>query len=528
MNLTKGEKSSLLKIGFWTLLSTTIPLFPLFAVQWLFNDLIMSGSIGLIWQISFGVALAALSTAFILFLRNIGLLRLEGALSHRIESATWARLFKLPMNYFQNRTKVELEEAAMGFERIRRELSEAGAELILSGCFSFTYLAAMFFFSPLFALISLLPISASAWLTYLLTQKKKGYKTRTNDLQQQLSSLVTESLISLKRIRASGIESHISSRSKNLLAQQLDLEEEAARMRRRLTVLSRFTPFLLLGVYLILIANTSQPPKMGTFFAYYLALFTFCSVAHDLAHLLANMNFEWPKINESKWLLEKHEEKSELIRGEISFQNVSFRYSENDDYLFKDLSLSIASGEKIGITGPSGAGRTTLLRLLLGFESPSSGNIHIDGNTGKASMRKQMGVVFRTEDIFAGTVHENIDVGRELPFEKIEQAAHLSGFSKDLAQLPMGYAAVIPQGGDIFSDGQKQRLLIARALANQPAILILDQTLDSLDRISRTEILENLKALQGTQIIISQEVETLKPYVDKLYVLDAGKITALR
>jgi len=160
-------------------------------------------------------------------------------------------------------------------------------------------------------------------------------------------------------------------------------------------------------------------------------------------------------------------------------------------------------------------GRTTWVRLLMGLERPTSGTIRIDGidlsGLNTTGFREQIGVVFRTEEIFSSTLYDNITAFRPCSEFQVEKALDLSDFRQDVKAFKMGLNTLLPLGGGTLSAGQRRRLLLARALVHEPPILILDQGLDRMDEHSQRRILENLQTVESTQILISSD-QVLKEF----------------
>lgn len=193
----------------------------------------------------------------------------------------------------------------------------------------------------------------------------------------------------------------------------------------------------------------------------------------------------------------------------------------------RDVSFQVAPGEFIGIVGHSSCGKSTLLRLLLGFETPLSGAVFYDGKDLSTlnvnEVRKQLGVVLQGTGLIAGSIYENLVCGAHYPREDLERAIELSGFKQDLESFPMGLHTFITSGGETFSGGQKQRLLIARALIAKPRILIFDEATNALDNKTQDIVSSNLDALEVTRIVVAHRLSTLKK-ADRIYVIDRGQI----
>ena len=217
------------------------------------------------------------------------------------------------------------------------------------------------------------------------------------------------------------------------------------------------------------------------------------------------------------------------LKGHIIFHNVSFAY-ENGETVLRNINLEIKPGQKVGLVGPSGAGKTTLAKLILRFYDPTEGKITIDGydlrEVKQGSLRKQIGIVLQEPFLFKGSIAENIAYGNPLaPPEKIIEAAKAANIHDFIISLPEAYDTDVGERGHRLSGGEKQRISIARALLRDPKILILDEATSSVDTATESLIQEALERLMEnrTSIIIAHRLSTLRN-ADKIVVIDHGEI----
>ncbi len=206
----------------------------------------------------------------------------------------------------------------------------------------------------------------------------------------------------------------------------------------------------------------------------------------------------------------------------------SFKYDGNSPTVLKDITIDIRPGQKVAIVGPTGSGKSTLGKLLLGLYLPTEGEILYDGmplrSLNYQSVRSQFGVIMQDASIFNGSIRQNIAFNNpDMDMESIVKAARLAAFESDIQQMPMQYETFVAESGNALSGGQRQRLAIARALANNPSILLLDEATSALDVITERAIEENLKSLACTQIIIAHRLSTVRD-ADIILVLDQGRI----
>ncbi|MBQ2297503.1 MAG: ATP-binding cassette domain-containing protein, partial [Ruminiclostridium sp.] len=216
------------------------------------------------------------------------------------------------------------------------------------------------------------------------------------------------------------------------------------------------------------------------------------------------------------------------VSGGIELNNVSFRYAENMPWVLKDLSLKIRPGEYVAVVGKSGCGKSTLLRLLMGFETAQMGAIYYDGRDISTldlrSLRKKIGVVMQNSKLFQGDIFSNITISAPwLTMAEAWEAAELADLADEIRAMPMGMHTVISEGGGGISGGQKQRLMIARAVAAKPRILMFDEATSALDNITQKKVSEALDSLKCTRIVIAHRLSTIR-HCDRIIVLDEGNI----
>lgn len=228
-----------------------------------------------------------------------------------------------------------------------------------------------------------------------------------------------------------------------------------------------------------------------------------------------------PEVSDGKQVITR-------LSGGIELSNVSFRYSENMPLVVDDMSLKIRPGQYVAIVGKTGCGKSTLMRLLLGFEHPQKGAIHYDGRDLERidlrSLRRRIGAVMQNGKLFQGDIYSNIVISAPwLSQDEAWEAAELAGIADDIRAMPMGMNTIISEGSGGISGGQRQRLMIARAIAPKPRILMFDEATSALDNITQKKISEALASLKCTRIVIAHRLSTIKQ-CDRIIVLDRGKI----
>ena len=217
------------------------------------------------------------------------------------------------------------------------------------------------------------------------------------------------------------------------------------------------------------------------------------------------------------------------LSGNIELSNVYFRYTDTMPYVVDGMSLKIKAGEYVAIVGKTGCGKSTLIRLLLGFEAPERGAIYYDGKDMSKldlrSLRRKIGVVMQDGSLFQGDIYSNIVISApQLTLDDAWAAAEMAGIADDIRAMPMGMQTIISEGAGGISGGQKQRLMIARAVAPKPKILIFDEATSALDNKTQKQVSDALDNLKCTRIVIAHRLSTIRN-CDRILVLDKGHIT---
>ncbi|MGL5804982.1 MAG: ABC transporter ATP-binding protein [Xenococcaceae cyanobacterium] len=226
--------------------------------------------------------------------------------------------------------------------------------------------------------------------------------------------------------------------------------------------------------------------------------------------------------------LSQQKEINQKRSGEIRFENVWFGYKE-DEFVIKNLTFTINPGEKIALVGPTGAGKSSIIRLLCRLYEPTKGRILVDGidirDIPQAELRRYIGVILQESFLFAGDVKRNITLGESYPIEQIEESARLTNIDRFIEQLPQGYDTQLRERGANLSGGQRQLLAFARVAIRNPSVLVLDEATSSLDVGTEASIQEALDRLlvNRTAIIIAHRLSTIRN-VDRIFVLKQGEL----
>jgi ATP-binding cassette subfamily B protein RaxB len=217
-----------------------------------------------------------------------------------------------------------------------------------------------------------------------------------------------------------------------------------------------------------------------------------------------------------------------IVDASLEVRNLSFRYSDTEPFVLQNCSFRIKPGESVAIVGPSGGGKTTLVKVMLGLLAPTDGQILVGGvdlqKLGVDAYRRLVGTVMQDDPLFAGSIADNVSFFDPSPSqEAVERCTRLAAVHDDIAAMPMGYHTLIGDMGAALSGGQRQRLLLARALYKQPRILFLDEATSALDVHRERQVNEAIRGLHLTRILIAHRPETIAS-AERVIVLQGGRI----
>ncbi|MHC5269448.1 ABC transporter ATP-binding protein [Enterococcus sp. LJL98] len=385
----------------------------------------------------------------------------------------------------------------------------------------------------------LLPLF-SLLLFFLIRASVPMYRVVQQQLDQ-LNQFVAQNLSGVRIIRAFDRQ---KKEVETFDQQSEDLTRSYLRVAQLSTILSPFTTFLLnLGILGIFALGGWKVELGGLQQGQILALVNYMNqmllaliVVSNLVVIFTRSEASARRINEvfdcPVTLIEKETTQTPRdLQGAIAFHQVAFRYGENYGRVLKDLNFNVPAGQVLGITGPTGAGKSTLTQLLGRFYDVSQGELCIDGQNVKAwdldTLRAQIAYVPQKSILLRGTIRENLQWGlAEASDEACWRALDLAQGSEFVRQLPKQLDTLIVEGGKNFSGGQVQRLAIARALMKQPKILVLDDSLSALDYQTDFLLRQALKSLAMTVVLISQRVASIQD-AQQILVLEKGRMTAL-
>ncbi len=530
-----GSRRDIISILGISLAISLLGLLPPIATGWLFNSVIPAAQVGLLWQIGAGLIVMSLAGAALRVARGIGFLRVQTRLDLNVQAALWNRLLNLPMSFFRDYTAGDLGTRAMGISSIRRALSGYVVTTIITSIFSVTNLILLFSYSGRLAVAAVGLVALSLVVTVVLCGLYLKYQRLSADIQGAVSGTVLQLLTGIVKIRIAGAENHAFHRWSNHFTEQKSVDYRGRLITNALSAYNGAAPLIASILIFSVIALASQAQlSTGDFLAFNLAFVQFMSAWVMLGGIMLSILPLIPMWDRLKPILdtlsEVSDDKEEVgeLAGGIEVNHLTFGYGERGPTVLNDVTLTIEPGEFVAFVGPSGSGKSTLLRLLLGFETPDSGGVYYDeqdlNDLNVRSLRRQIGVVLQNATLMPQDIYANIvGTSPDHTLEDAWEAAELSGLADDIRQLPMGMNTVISERGGNFSGGQRQRLLIARALVTRPRVVFFDEATSALDNRTQTIVSESLERMKATRVVIAHRLSTIIN-ADRIFVFDSGRI----
>ena len=502
------------------------------ANKFVFDTVIPAGNPAALAPIAGLLTGAAVAVLLFSFIRNLYILRVENILEMNLHNAVMARLFLLPARFFHSHSSGELTSKMSNLTQLCQQVNESVVGALLSGALSIVYFIQVGIYGGRL-------LAPAAVLYVLQTLMVVLYFRTVVRLNQQfiskndtLNGMECNLFAGIQKIKLTGSETRA-------YTQWLNRYTNTTHIIYNPRFLLRLFPSLLalmsvVNLLVIYYFTRRFSIETSNFIAFTSAFGMLTAALSEIIRQIPEMAKIGPQLDSIMAIAETEPEVSgpsaaiSSLSGSIKISHLSFRYQEDMPLVIDDLSLNIKDGEYVGIAGASGCGKSTLLRLLLGFEIPLRGNISYDhydlAKADKSELRRRIGSCLQNGRLFTGDIFHNITITAPwATHDDAWEALRMACMYDEVKALPMGLHTVITEDGGGFSGGQKQRLLIARALIGRPSILFFDEATSALDNISQKQVSDNLDRLHCTRLVIAHRLSTIR-HCDRIIVLDKGKI----
>ena len=491
-----------------------------------------STNVPLLWGTAVFMISAILASQLIDASKQLMMNRIEIKTSLAVEAAMMMRILNLPANFFRKYSSGELSSRYGAVNQL--------CELILGNVFSaglgavmsLLYITQIFHYAPALVGPALLILLASIVVSVITALTQVRVSRQIMEKGAQENGLSFALISGVQKIKLAGAEKRAFAKWGRRYAEVSELMYHPPVILRANGAVT--TAISLIGtivMYYLAVQTKVSPSEYIAFNTAFGAVSAAFSALTGVALSVARIK---PILEMAEPILKAEPESSEnksmvtKLNGNIELSNVYFRYDQNMPWVVNGMSLKIRAGEYVAIVGRTGCGKSTLVRLLLGFETPEKGAIYYDGKDlaglDLRSLRRRIGTVTQNGSLFQGDIYSNIVISApQLGLDEAWKAAELAGIADDIRAMPMGMQTMIAEGQGGISGGQKQRLMIARAVAARPKILIFDEATSALDNKTQKQVSDALDGLKCTRIVIAHRLSTIRN-CDRILVLEGGRI----
>ncbi len=540
-----------LKAGLFKLigLSLVLQLFALMApyyMQWVVDEVLISFDEPLLTVLAIGFALIVIISVVTNAVRSWLILRLSSFLNMQMGVNLLRHLLRLPMNYFESRHVGDIVSRFGSLAQVRERITTGFVETLVDGVMAITVLIMMALYS---LKLTAVVLAAIALYTLVRLALYRPLHQATEEMIQSSAkeqSNFLENIRGMQTIKLFGNESQRQGVWQNRYAEVINSEIRLGRLNISFDSFNKLVFGLenVLVIYfaaLMVMANSLSVGMVLAFIAYKGQLTgRFANLIEQIIqfkmmrlHLdrIADIALTEQEANREGEAAFSNNE-ADKPKGQLTLENICFSYSDEQAPILNNVNLTLDVGESIAITGPSGAGKTTLMKIMLGLLQPTSGKVCLDGkditHLGLKNYRKQIAAVMQDDTLLAGSIADNISFFDPQPnYLKIEQCAHLAAIHGDINNMTMGYNSLVGDMGSNLSGGQIQRLLLARALYQSPCVLFMDEATSHLDKDNEAKISEQIQHLPITRIMIAHRQETIN-MAEQVYVLSNGMLSKLK
>ena len=442
------------------------------------------------------------------------------------------RLMSLPASFFRNYNEGELKARSTAVSSLCSLLLGMVMSTGITSATSLVYITQIFRFSPVLVIPSLVIILVTVCFSVISTFVQIRVEKRQMEVSARESGMSYAMLTGVRKIKLAGAEKRIFAKWLNLYAESAELTYNPPLFIKLNGVIS--TGITLVSTIILYYLAVESKVDQSSYFAFTAAYGVVMGAFMSMSGVALNAARIRPILEMAEPILKAEPEAKEnkeivtSLSGEVSLEHVWFRYSEETPYVLKDLSIRIRRGEYVAIVGKTGCGKSTLMRLLLGFEKPEKGTVYYDGKDIESlelsSLRRHIGTVTQSGGLFQGDIYSNITISApNLTMEDAWEAAEKAGIAEDIRSMPMGMYTIISEGQGGISGGQKQRIMIARAIAPKPKLLFFDEATSALDNRTQSMVSESLDGIGCTRVVIAHRLSTIR-HCDRILVLDGGSI----
>jgi NHLM bacteriocin system ABC transporter ATP-binding protein len=496
------------------------------------GPVLSSGRKDVLIAIAISMICVALSSQLMTGITGLIQSRLDIKTSLGVQASMMMRLMSLPPDFFRKYSPGELKSRSMSVNNLCTLIMGMVMNTGLTSLTSLIYIGQIFNFAPALVVPSITIVVVTVVFSIVTTLMQIKINRKLMEQAAKESGLSYGLITGIQKIRLSGSEKRVFAKWLDQYSKGAELTYNPPMFIKINSVIS--TAISLTGTivlyYMAMQSNIDPSSYFAFTTAYGMLMGAFMSVsgiALSAAKIQPIMELAEPFLKTEPEVSSGKEIITE-ISGGVELAHVSFRYTDDTPYVLNDISLKINPGDYVAIVGSTGCGKSTLVRLLLGFEKPEKGVIYYDGKDISgldiSSLRRKIGTVMQDAGLFQGDIYSNIVISApQLTLDDAWAAAEKAGIADDIRAMPMGMHTIISEGQGGISGGQRQRLMIARAIAPSPKLLIFDEATSALDNKTQKQVSEALDKMGCTRIVIAHRLSTIK-HCDRILVIDGGVI----
>jgi ATP-binding cassette subfamily B protein RaxB len=511
-----------------------------FYMQIAIDEAAAKGDIGLLTALAAGFGLFALFNVGAEAIRAVALQRVSALLGWDMTGRLFHHMVRLPLPWFQRRRLADSLSRFESIEPVRQLMASGLVASIIDGLLAVVTATMMFIFAPKLAVVVV--VGVALYVIIRLVGVRFTMRLASEALQASITEQGKriETLRAIQTIKVMGAEAEREGDWANTYAEVVKRNQAAAHAHIGFGGLHSVTDAVVntIVIYLGVRAIIAGESTVGMLYAFMSYKGQFSARASGLFEQVINWR-----------LLDLHSERladialtpveagsykrtSGLpdIEGGLEVHKLAFRYSAHEPFVFRDVNLRIEAGEFVALVGPSGGGKSTLLKVICGLYPATLGEVRLDGlplaTWGPRDVRRALGVVMQDDELLSGTVAENVAFFDEhIDPVRVWEAMRAASIDEEVASMPMRAETFVGDMGGALSGGQKQRILLARALYRQPRILILDEATSHLDITREAKVNEALRRMKVTRLVVAHRPETIAS-ADRVVVLRGGTITS--
>ena len=498
----------------------------------LFSSVLTSGSMKLLTGVS--VFLICITVSQLIFgaVKTLFETRINTKLNISVEAATMMRVLSLPVAFFKGYSSGNLSSRIGYIQSLCETLVSSMISAGLTSVFSLVNITLLFKYASSLVVPAVVIILCTTLFSIFATFARMTIIRKEMDLTAKESGMSFALISGVQKIKLSGSEKRAFARWAGIFSKGAQTKYNPPFFLKIDSVVSM--AISLIGTIVLYYKAAASGVALSDYYAFMSAFGIISGAFSGLVTIASTVATIKPCLEMAKPILDAEPEISEgkevisKLSGGIEINNVSFRYDESMPNVVDDMSFKIRPGQYVAIVGKTGCGKSTLMRLLLGFEKPQKGAIFYDGKDMNSidlkSLRRKIGVVMQEGKLFQGDLYSNITISAPwLTLDDAWEAAEMAGVADDIRRMPMGMNTLVTEGSGGISGGQRQRLMIARAIAPKPKILMFDEATSALDNITQKKVSESLDSLKCTRIVIAHRLSTIRN-CDRIICLDGGHI----